>query len=406
MILQRLDYQSIRHLSNYCPDAPMRIFYLSHGITYPEDSGGRIRIAQLLRGLSQKHEIFQLSVHPGKIDGKLRLRPFEKKISQNYTEYVLTNSFLHGTAFLAEKLGSKQEFVLNTIMPLLENKRIKQEIAKADAFMLGAPWMFNWLYKHAKGKKIMFLTSDLGYAFYQAILPKKQLLRVFKHENRTCQRSHRVYAVTENEAKQFRELYGLPQDRVVLVPNGADTKSFGTANEQEKEKIRRELGMTKPTAVYVGGNHIPAKTAVKMLLDIAQKLPEVQFLVIGAAGKGFADTENAKMLGHIPEELKKKYLAAADMALNPTTIGPGSNVKLFEYLAAGLPVISTRYGLRGSTFRPNKDVATADSPAAFAKTIQKLLASPELRARLIKNARIAVKKYDWKELAKIIGKDL
>lgn len=384
----------------------MRIFYLSHGITYPEDSGGRIRIAKILKGLSSKHQIFQLSVHPGTIEGKLRLKPFEKKINNNYSEYVLTNSFLHGTAFLAEKLGSKQEFVLNTMMALVENKRIRQELAKADIFMLGAPWMFNWLHKKAKGKKILFLTSDLGYSFYKNLLPRKQLLRVFKHECRTCQRSHRVYAVTEQEAKQFRELYGLPADRVVLVPNGADTTSFITITEREKEKLKRELGITKPTAVYIGGNHIPAKTAVKMVLEIAERCPETQFLVIGAAGKGFSDTYNAKMLGHIPEELKKKHLAAADIALNPTTIGPGSNVKLFEYLAAGLPVISTRYGLRGSTLKPNKDLLTADNPAAFAKTITKLLDNNQLREKIIKNAHNAVKKYDWRELATIIDKDV
>ena len=61
----------------------MRIFYLSHGITYPSDSGGRIRIAELLTALSRNHQVFQASLHPARSEGKLRFAPFEKKINEN-----------------------------------------------------------------------------------------------------------------------------------------------------------------------------------------------------------------------------------------------------------------------------------------------------------------------------------
>jgi glycosyltransferase involved in cell wall biosynthesis len=40
-------------------------------------------------------------------------------------------------------------------------------------------------------------------------------------------------------------------------------------------------------------------------------------------------------------------LAAADVAVNPVESGSGSNVKLAEYLAAGVPVVTTPVGLRG-----------------------------------------------------------
>ena len=40
-------------------------------------------------------------------------------------------------------------------------------------------------------------------------------------------------------------------------------------------------------------------------------------------------------------------LAAADVAVNPVESGSGSNVKLAEYVAAGVPVVTTSFGLRG-----------------------------------------------------------
>jgi len=49
------------------------------------------------------------------------------------------------------------------------------------------------------------------------------------------------------------------------------------------------------------------------------------------------------------------YFAAADAGLNPIVRGSGANVKLFEYLATRLPVISTAFGVRGTDLQPGID---------------------------------------------------
>jgi glycosyltransferase involved in cell wall biosynthesis len=51
----------------------------------------------------------------------------------------------------------------------------------------------------------------------------------------------------------------------------------------------------------------------------------------------------------------KPYFAASDAGLNPVTLGAGSNVKIFEYLASRLPVISTAFGARGTELLPDRD---------------------------------------------------
>ncbi len=59
------------------------------------------------------------------------------------------------------------------------------------------------------------------------------------------------------------------------------------------------------------------------------------------------------MTGRVPEVVP--YFAAADAGLNMVTRGSGSNVKLFEYLAAKLPVISTVFGARGTQLTASTD---------------------------------------------------
>jgi hypothetical protein len=57
--------------------------------------------------------------------------------------------------------------------------------------------------------------------------------------------------------------------------------------------------------------------------------------------------------GRVPEVLP--YFAAGDAGINLVTRGSGSNVKLFEYLAARLPVISTVFGARGTELTVGAD---------------------------------------------------
>lgn len=386
----------------------MNIFYLSHGISYPNDSGGRTRIHELLKALSAQHRVFQASLHPGRINGKIALRSFTKKINANYTERVLTGPLVLGTALIAEKfLGKKQEFFLNTLMQLAANRRIKQEIKRADVLMLGAPWLFDWLHRQAPHKPILFLTSDLAYNFYKTLLPPSKLKQVFAYEQMACANAYRTYVCTEKERAEFSKLYGVPIQKVALLSNGANVAQYADLRGANKAALKQSLGIDgKKLCVYVGGKHIPAQTAVKMLLEIAKLLPEVRFAVIGGAGEGFTNTANVRFLGHVSDADKRRWLAAADIALNPTTIGPGSNVKLFEYLAAGLLTVSTTYGLRGSTFAPGKQVAVADSVGDFAQTIKKLLANKMLSTRIASAGYTAAQQYDWAVLAQIIEKDL
>ena len=58
-----------------------------------------------------------------------------------------------------------------------------------------------------------------------------------------------------------------------------------------------------------------------------------------------ASAPRVRNLGYV-EDLKPLY-AAADIGLNPVTYGSGTSVKVIEYLAAGLRVVSTAAGMRG-----------------------------------------------------------
>ena len=92
-------------------------------------------------------------------------------------------------------------------------------------------------------------------------------------------------------------------------------------------------------------------------------------------------------------------LAASDLAVNPMFSGSGTNLKILEYFAAGLPVISTPQGIRGLDVEHRRHVMVA-GPDDFTAAIQDLAGNQALCRDLSQAARHIVEtRFDWKTIA-------
>jgi glycosyltransferase involved in cell wall biosynthesis len=149
----------------------------------------------------------------------------------------------------------------------------------------------------------------------------------------------------------------------VTIPNGVDTvgTTFTPLGHRLRRSARWRAEMTDlkgiapgstASALFVGSWHPPNVDALHTILDLAPRLPDVAFLVAGSvcsenAGAAIDLPPNVAMLGTIPDATKHMLLSSADVALNPMTRGSGTNLKVLEYFAAGVPTISTDVGVRG-----------------------------------------------------------
>jgi polysaccharide biosynthesis protein PslH len=101
------------------------------------------------------------------------------------------------------------------------------------------------------------------------------------------------------------------------------------------------------------------------------------------------------------------YLAAAAVSINPMRSGSGVNIKMVDAMAAGLPVVSTAVGSRGMHWEPDVHLLRADDPESFARAVARLLASPELAARIAGAGReFVVRELDWSTLVRRITVEL
>jgi glycosyltransferase involved in cell wall biosynthesis len=107
---------------------------------------------------------------------------------------------------------------------------------------------------------------------------------------------------------------------------------------------------------------------------------------------------NVVITGLISEAELDRLLHSADVALNPIRSGGGTNLKLIEYFAAGVPVVSTPLGTRGTALSNGVELLICEL-AQFADGIRAVIAEPDTAQRRAEQARaLAVLGYDWEPI--------
>jgi glycosyltransferase involved in cell wall biosynthesis len=218
-----------------------------------------------------------------------------------------------------------------------------------------------------------------------------------------AQASHTIVCAAEDGAR-LRELYGLPPERTVVVPNGVDPASFPYTTPEERAARKRALGLEQAfQALFLGSWHEPNLVAVRDIIAAAEALPDVRFVVVGGAGAAFAGektTANVDLCGVVDGGFVRSLLSLADVALNPMRYGSGTNLKMLDYALAGIPVLSTPIGARGLGLEPGTHYAEFEPgglAAAVAAARVEPAATVDARARAA-HARVE-EHFSWDAIA-------
>ncbi|GAA0553160.1 glycosyltransferase family 4 protein [Halorubrum ejinorense] len=199
---------------------------------------------------------------------------------------------------------------------------------------------------------------------------------------------------SEEDRKRFD--VGAATDTFV-IPNGCDYRSISHGGDPEA--AARECGIPGDgfTCVFLGSyDYAPNRRAARLIIDdLAPALPDVDFLLLGRNPPA-ASGDNVYAPGYVADLAGALHLA--DAALCPLTTGSGTKLKMLDYFAAELPVISTTVGTQGLSVEPGREALVCDDAEGFVGGIERLRSSPELRRRLGESGREIAAEHSWDSL--------
>jgi glycosyltransferase involved in cell wall biosynthesis len=215
-----------------------------------------------------------------------------------------------------------------------------------------------------------------------------QHAKMLKYEQEALRRFDAVVAVSERDATFFRDRYGLTQ--VSTISTGVDLDFFAWS---EPPPLAAER---PPTIVFTGSMDWDANLdGIRHFLAEAWPLvkaerPDVRFVIVGRRPPAWL-VEQVKALpgvsctGFVDDV--RPHVYAAHVFVIPLRVGGGTRIKAFEAMAMGCPVVSTAIGIEGLDVVPGEHFLLCDEPAAQARGILDLIGTPALRKQLSEQAR-------------------
>jgi glycosyltransferase involved in cell wall biosynthesis len=375
----------------------MNILFLSNWFPYPPSNGSKLRIYNLLRGLTQCHEVTLISFadEPESDLGMGELQSICKEVHIIHRMDFDPNSLPARMGFLSPTPRS----IRDTFSP--EMARTIQDLQKQGDFDL-------------------FIASQVGTAVYR---------RFFDHipaifEELEMGVLYEKFTRADSTFQQFRHGLTWSKHRRYIARLIKSFNACTVASEQERlllsniapgyksiEVIPNCINLAdydnvsvtpKPGSLIFTGSFRYHANYDAMVWFLEEIFPKIQIQVPGVSLTITGDHANLQLPAYDNVSLTgfvgdvRPLIASAWISLAPLRVGGGTRLKILEAMALKTPVVATSKGAEGLDVKNEFNILLADTPREFANAVVRLLRDKELRQALAENAyRLVLQKYSW-----------
>jgi glycosyltransferase involved in cell wall biosynthesis len=386
----------------------MKILWVNANFLHPTTKGGQIRTLEMLRQLHLRHEIHYVA-----FDDPEHPEGIQRATEYSTRAYPVTHRVppRRSVAFAMQALAS-----LLSPLPLSVTRyrsadmaqRIR-ELRQAHAFdAIVCDFLFPAPNFHALEECVLF-EHNVESTIWQrhAATAGNPLLRAYfglqarrmlAYEGEVCRKVAQVIAVSPLDADVLRKLFDI--QHVDDVPTGVDLEHFSPP------------APAPPTAdlVFSGSmDWLPNIDGVDYFIAeifplILEKRPQCSLIIAGRRPvprlqKLAEQFPNITVTGTVPDI--RPFLWQSAISIVPLRIGSGTRLKIYESMAAKVPVVSTTIGAEGLEINPPNDIRIADSPREFAVQCLDLLENTPARAQVADAGyELVSTRFSWEQVTR------
>jgi glycosyltransferase involved in cell wall biosynthesis len=366
----------------------MKILWVKCDFLHPTNKGGQIRSLEMLRRLHRDHEIhYAAFADPTQPEGPRRASeycshvyplPLElpAKSSPAFAAEVLRNLFSPLPLAIARYVSSDMRMLIEKLLLQGAFDRVVCDFLAAapNVPQIENSVLFQHNIETMLWRRHASTASDpLRRAYFG-----RQATRMFAFERDTCRRAGHVVAVSAKDREDMQGLFNV--SRISAIPTGVDVDHFAPPPG------------VSPVAdlVFIGSmDWLPNIDGMSWFVEdilplIRRQRKDCRLAIAGRkpSGKIMALAEKhseIQVTGSVPDI--RPYLWGATVSIVPLRIGGGTRLKIYESMAARIPVVSTTVGAEGLEIHPSEDIRIADTPEAFAAQCIELLDNEKQRRR-------------------------
>ena len=331
---------------------------------WPPQNGGQSRVYNLYKEVARSHDVTLLSF----VDYNQPAR--ESELSPGLIEIQVPKTLQHHRAeqSISELLNVPAgdiAAISGSFLTPLYGATLAYLCSGADLVIASHPYCYSAIRNVYKGK-LWYEAHNVEFDIKKTILPDTETGRLWLEAVRTVEKacyrdSESAFTCSAEDSTRLEQLYGARP--TFVVPNGVRVLPWANVCGARSSGLRERIGCgSRLTALFMGSWHGPNIDAVQWLSDNLTGKENFQILLIGSVcdHPSFETLpSNIIKLGLLPEYEKTAIMRAVDIALNPTMSGSGTNLKVLEYVSAGVPVLSTTFGNRGFPFKHGESILIA-----------------------------------------------
>lgn len=375
----------------------MKILFLSRWFPYPMNNGSKIRIYNLLRGLSQHHDVTLISFadQPGVSSEVPEVREIcSKVIVVPWKEFDPTTI----RARLAI-LNLKPRSIVDTFSPEMAQAITKTLNEQTYDLIIASQLQMAAYYSYFQGVPAIFEEFEIGLFHDRAFSPDgnmglRQALTWFKLRTYLSQLLNAFQActvVSEQERQLLLRNFQGFKKKVMVIPNCLTMQEYEGVTA---EKNRNTLIFSGPFK-YQANYEAMLWFVGEVFSLVLEQVPDARLIITGDhANLPLPSNQNITLAGYIDDI--KPLIASCSVSIAPLLSGGGTRLKILEAMVLGTAVVATSKGAEGLSVIGDEHLLLADTPADFAESVIRLLNNENLRLQLASKAnQYVLEKYNW-----------
>ncbi|MDX2180008.1 MAG: glycosyltransferase family 4 protein [Bryobacteraceae bacterium] len=384
----------------------MKILWVNTNFMHPTTKGGQIRTLEMMRCLHRRHDIHYAAIeNPAEPEGPRRAHEYSSHAYPFKHEFPDKRSIGFAWQVLSSVFDSTPigitRFTVPALGRFLEDLNRKEKFDRAVCDFLTPAGYFPRmdravLFQHNVETQVRERYAEHAANPLARYYFGLQADRMRRFETEICRLAGHVVAVSEPDAEQFRQMGAT---RVTAIPTGVDIDYF----------TPKEAKAPSTDMAFVGSmDWLPNVDGMTWFVNevlplIRERRPEASVSIIGrtppASISAMAERDpKIKVTGTVPDV--RPYLWDSAISIVPLRIGGGTRLKIYESMAARVPIVSTAIGAEGLDINPPADIRIADTPRDFADQCLELLGDPAARARQAKAAWTMVSEnFSWEQVS-------